>query len=28
MKGRNGLILAGGKSERMGMDKAQIDYHG
>ena len=28
MKGRNGLILAGGKSERMGLDKAQIDYHG
>ena len=24
----NGLVLAGGKSERMGMDKGLIDYHG
>lgn len=24
----NGLVLAGGKSERMGMDKGKIDYHG
>jgi molybdopterin-guanine dinucleotide biosynthesis protein A len=24
----NGLVLAGGKSERMGQDKGKIDYHG
>lgn len=24
----NGLVLAGGKSERMGLDKGLIDYHG
>jgi molybdenum cofactor guanylyltransferase len=24
----NGLVLAGGKSERMGKDKGKIDYHG
>jgi molybdopterin-guanine dinucleotide biosynthesis protein A len=24
----NGLILAGGKSTRMGQDKGMIDYHG
>ena len=24
----NGLVLAGGKSERMGQDKGMIDYHG
>ena len=24
----NGLVLAGGKSERMGQDKSTIDYHG
>jgi molybdenum cofactor guanylyltransferase len=24
----NGLVLAGGKSERMGLDKGKIDYHG
>ena len=28
MKSVNGLILAGGYSTRMGMDKSHIDYHG
>ena len=28
MKQINGLILAGGYSSRMGMDKSKIDYHG